>query len=208
MNNGEKMADKELLSALMDGESVDKALIAELEQNQESQETWQNYHLIGDVMKGEAPETANWDIAGSVMAALDDEPSHKKETTPLIEAQPTPKQARRHLPAWLTQFGQVGIAACVSMAVIFGVQQYGGDNTTSPQADQLPVLQTVPLAGSVEPVSLTRESVSTPSPSLNEAQKEEQRRRITAMLQDHELQLRLTADNSVEQKLEPQPVIE
>ncbi len=49
------MADKEKLSALMDGELVDKALIQELEQDQESRDAWQNYHLIGDVMRGEAP---------------------------------------------------------------------------------------------------------------------------------------------------------
>ena len=40
------MADKEKLSALMDGELVDKALIQELEQDQESRDAWQNYHLI------------------------------------------------------------------------------------------------------------------------------------------------------------------
>lgn len=38
------MADKEKLSTLMDGEMIDKALIAELESDQESMDTWQNYH--------------------------------------------------------------------------------------------------------------------------------------------------------------------
>lgn len=46
------MADKEQLSALMDGESVDQALISELEHDAEGLKSWQNYHLIGDVMRG------------------------------------------------------------------------------------------------------------------------------------------------------------
>lgn len=49
------MADKEKLSALMDGETIDKALIVDLESDQESMNTWQSYHLIGDVMRGDAP---------------------------------------------------------------------------------------------------------------------------------------------------------
>ena len=201
------MADKELLSALMDGETADKALIAELEQDLESQGVWQNYHLIGDVMRGEAPESVNWNIAENVAAAIDAEPAHRREAIPFVESQPTPEQARRKLPAWLTQFGQVGLAACVSMAVIFGVQQYGeSGEPLQANADQIPVLQTVPFSGSVEPVSLTRNVVS--SKPLNEAQKEQQRRRITAMLQDYELQLRLTAEKAVDIELDSKSVVE
>ncbi|UGA55187.1 RseA family anti-sigma factor [Vibrio sp. VB16] len=201
------MADKELLSALMDGEAVDEALIAELEQDVESQDTWKNYHLIGDVMRGEAPETANWNIAGSVAAALDAEPRHQPVVTPLIESQPTPAQARRRLPAWLTQIGQVGVAACVSLMVIVGVQQYGGSESTSIASKQLPVLQTIPFAGSVEPVSLTRDSVS--AKQNNEAQQlTQQRTRINAMLQDYELQLRLSSEQSGVNGLEVDSVTE
>lgn len=208
------MADKELLSALMDGDTVDNALITKLEQDLESQEIWQNYHLISDVMRGEGPKTANWNIAESVSAALEAESAHIKEPevntapVPLIESQPTPRQAKRHLPAWLGQLGQVGIAACVSMAVIFGVQQYGSNGNEVKPTDPFPVLQTVPLAGSVEPVSLTRDSVPATSNTLSESQKEQQRRRITSMLQDYELQLRLTAENAVESDLETLPVVE
>lgn len=208
------MADKELLSALMDGDTANRALITELEQDLESQETWQNYHLIGDIIRGDSPEVVNWNIAESVSAALEAEPAHIKEpayipeVAELVESQPTPAEAIKHLPNWLGQFGQIGIAACVSMAVIFGVQQYGAStNAISPVAQQ-PVLQTIPLSGSVEPVSLTRESVSASSNRLTETQKQQQRRKITAMLQDYELQLRLTAENVVDSDLDKQSVIE
>ncbi|MDV7105168.1 RseA family anti-sigma factor [Vibrio sp. TH_r3] len=220
------MADKELLSALMDGHTVDQALIEELEQNVESQDTWKNYHLIGDVMRGESPETVNWNIAESVAAALDAEPAHRSDSsrvsvtdstikqiqsdevgaTPHIESQPTPVEVRRQLPAWLTQIGQVGVAACVSLVVIVGVQQYGDSESSSRAIASQPVLQTIPLTGSVEPVSLTRESVSVDK--NNDAQLTEQRRRINAMLQDYELQLRLSSEKSSVDKTEIESVIE
>ncbi|WP_373942206.1 anti-sigma E factor [Vibrio chagasii] len=195
------MADKEKLSALMDGETIDKALIVDLESDQESMNTWQSYHLIGDVMRGDAPETKNWNIADSVAAALEDEPAHSampnlhqvnvEPTVAPIEEQPKPQQAKRQLPAWLQQFGQVAVAACVSLAVVLGVQQYGGSDPATPE--QLPVLQTIPFAGSAEPVSLTRESVERPA---SEANLQEQRKRVHAMLEDYELQLRLNSDAS------------
>lgn len=195
------MADKEKLSALMDGELVDKALISELEQDQNGLQSWQNYHLIGDVMRGETPAAPEWNIAESVALALDDEPAHSaydkiaQIDEQRMEPQPTPSQARRQIPAWLSQFGQVAVAACVSLAVILGVQQYGGSDPAAPNADQLPVLQTIPFAGSVEPVSLTRSSVEQ-QPTISETNVQEQRRRINAMLQDYELQLRLNSEDA------------
>ncbi|KAB0463911.1 MAG: RseA family anti-sigma factor [Vibrio toranzoniae] len=195
------MADKEKLSALMDGETIDKALIVDLESDQESMNTWQSYHLIGDVMRGDAPETKDWNIADSVAAALEAEPAHSampnlhqvnvEPTVAPIEEQPKPQQAKRQLPAWLQQFGQVAVAACVSLAVVLGVQQYGGSDPAAPE--QLPVLQTIPFAGSAEPVSLTRDSVSKP---VSEANLQEQRKRVHALLEDYELQLRLNGDAS------------
>ena len=197
------MAEKEKLSALMDGELVDKALIKEIEQDHDSLEAWQHYHLIGDVMRGEAPAKPEWNIAESVALALEDEPAHRAidaHSANVIsigdaprESQPEPQQAKRQLPAWLTQFGQVAVAACVSLAVILGVQQYGGSDPSLPQAEQLPVLQTIPFAGSAEPVSLTRESVER---SVGEANMQEQRKRVHAMLRDYELQLRINSEAS------------
>lgn len=195
------MADKEKLSALMDGEIVDKALIKEIGQDEAVLSSWRNYHLIGDVMRGEGPSQPQWNIAESVALALEDEPVHSTHQQCIVElsqvpreSQPTPREAKKQLPAWLSQFGQVAIAACVSLAVIIGVQQYGGGDSSVPQAEQLPVLQTIPFAGSAEPVSLTRESVEK---SMSDASLQEQRKRVHAMLRDYELQLRLNSDSSM-----------
>ena len=209
-----KMADKEKISSLLDGEELDQGIINALAVDEDSQQTWQNFNLIGDVMRGEAPQNKEWDIAAKVALALEDEPAHtgqiQAEPASVVsiatarearveESQPTPQQAKRKMPAWLTQFGQVAVAASVSLAVIVGVQQYNGGEeslTTSTGEAQLPVLETIPFAGTAEPVSLTRDSVrSNRHAGPSEEQVMEQRRRINAMLQDYELQLRLNADD-------------
>ncbi|MGR5065831.1 RseA family anti-sigma factor [Photobacterium sp. DNB22_13_2] len=208
------MADKEKISSLLDGEELDQSIINALAVDDDSQQTWQNFNLIGDVMRGEAPQNKEWDIAAKVALALEDEPVHTGivQTEPasvvsiaaareaqVEESQPTPQQAKRKMPAWLTQFGQVAVAASVSLAVIVGVQQYNGGEsslTTSSGDAQLPVLETIPFAGTAEPVSLTRDSVrSSRHTGPSEEQVMEQRRRINAMLQDYELQLRLNAED-------------
>ncbi len=206
------MTDKQQLSALMDGEMVDKALIQELVHDSESIETWKNYHLIGDVMRGDAPERPEWNIAESVALALENEPAHSAfrnnvtsiDSVKAKEEQPTPQKSRRQLPAWLSPFGQVAVAACVSLVVIVGVQQYGGE-TPSSQAEPFPVLQTAPFSGRVEPVSLTRESLEKPNLESNV---HEQRRRVNALLQDYELQLRLNSESLGQTQDSIEPVIE
>ncbi|EFE63185.1 conserved hypothetical protein, partial [Escherichia coli B088] len=44
---------KEQLSALMDGETLDSELLNELAHNPEMQKTWESYHLIRDSMRGD-----------------------------------------------------------------------------------------------------------------------------------------------------------
>ncbi|CAH0527153.1 RseA family anti-sigma factor [Vibrio hippocampi] len=202
------MADKQNLSAFMDGDLIDDAFVEALAQDQESQQSWQHYHLIGDVMRGDEPKNLDWNIADSVAAALENEAPHTP-VAPVVmpmEAQPSPQKAKRQLPAWLSQLGQVGVAACVSLAVIVGVQQYSMTDANQVETETLPVLQTIPFSGSVEPVSLTRQSVE--STTHQEAVSSEQRRRIHAMLQDYELQLRLNSDAQAPLNTETESVVE
>lgn len=189
------MTNKQQISALMDGELVDQSLITDIENDIEAQQSWSRYHLIGDTLRGDvAQNTSGWDIASQVAMALEAEPVYFKQNgklaqvVPLMESQPNPQKARSKMPAWLSNVTQIGIAACVSLVVVLGVQQYSGGNGAVSESDQLPVLQTIPFSGSAEPVSLTSESVRTQS---TEAKEMEQHRRINALMQDYELQLRL-----------------
>ena len=201
----EKMADKEKISALLDGEDLDQSIINALTVDKNSEQSWHDFNLIGDVMRGDVPQCKEWNIAGNVALALEAEPAHISAVITHIEAvaqpmiteeQPTPFKAKRTLPVWLSQFGQVAVAACVSLAVIVGVQQYDGNgsNLTATTSNDVPVLQTIPFTGKAEPVSLNTSMVDN-NQTPSESQLMEQRRRINSMLQDYELQLRFNAED-------------
>ncbi|SMY36317.1 Anti-sigma-E factor RseA [Photobacterium andalusiense] len=201
----EKMADKEKISALLDGEDLDQSIINALTVDKNSEQSWHDFNLIGDVMRGDVPQCKQWNIAENVALALEAEPAHTGAVVTNVEAvvepiiiqeQPTPFKAKRTLPAWLSQFSQVAMAACVSLAVIVGVQQYDGNggNLTTTTSNDVPVLQTIPFTGKAEPVSLNTNMVDN-NQTPSESQLMEQRRRINSMLQDYELQLRFNAED-------------
>ncbi|CAH0534371.1 Anti-sigma-E factor RseA [Vibrio stylophorae] len=189
------------ISALMDGEDQTPEAIDTLCLDQPMQAQWQRHHLIRDVMQGEAMQ---FDIAASVAAALEDEPAHQgvaeENVVPLQQSQPTPVQAKRSLPSWFSNLAQMGVAACVSLAVVLGVQYSGqGDMPQAVQSAE-PVLHTVPFFGSAEPVSLNLDAEQT-SDAQHIQMEDQQRRRIHSLMQDHELQLRLHATPVMEQEI-------
>ncbi|MNT66045.1 Anti-sigma-E factor RseA [compost metagenome] len=97
------------------------------------------------------------------------------------------------------QVGQYAIAASVAAAVIFGVQQYQGQDGMPAN----PVLNTIPVGGSATPVSVhypqDGNRATTRQQGLNEQQMQEQRERINAFLRDHQLQQRLLQDKQIQE---------
>ncbi len=72
---------KEQLSALMDGETLDKELLNELSRSSEMQKPGRAYHLIRDTLRGDTAEVLQFDISARVMAAIENEPV--RQTAPL-----------------------------------------------------------------------------------------------------------------------------
>ncbi|MDU3055241.1 MAG: anti-sigma-E factor RseA [Escherichia coli] len=164
--------------------------------NPEMQKTWESYHLIRDSMRGDTPEVLHFDISSRVMAAIEEEPVRQPATL-IPEAQPAPHQWQKmpfwqKVRPWAAQLTQMGVAACVSLAVIVGVQHYNGQSETS-QQPETPVFNTLPMMGKASPVSLGVPSEATAN-NGQQQQVQEQRRRINAMLQDYELQRRLHSE--------------
>lgn len=188
---------KEQLSALMDGETLDNEAISALSKDVVLQKNWESYHLIRDTLRGVVPQLLDFDISARVMAAIENEPAQK--VTPLIvEAQPNPEQAAvmpfwAKVRPWAAQITQVGVAACVSLAVIVGVQQY--NKPVVGQSSDAPVFNTLPMMGQASPVSLgvPADNANTNNSNANQ-QVQDQRRRVNALLQDYELQRRLHAE--------------
>ena len=200
------MANKEQISALMDGDLSDAEVLNELEMDSDLQDTWGRYHLIGDAMRGDLPVNLQLDLSDSIMAALEDEPTilapKPVETAPVLQPAVAPvKTDANVVPLFRRvgqQLGQYAIAASVAAAVIFGVQQYQGQDGVPAN----PVLNTIPIGGSAAPVSVRypqQDGARARQQGLTEQQMQEQRERINAFLRDHQLQQRLLQDRQIQQ---------
>ncbi|MCF5729658.1 transcriptional regulator [Aeromonas veronii] len=200
------MANKEQISALMDGDLSDAEVLNELEMDSDLQDTWGRYHLIGDAMRGDLPVNLQLDLSDSIMAALEAEPTilapKPVETAPVLQPVVAPvKTDANVVPLFRRvgqQLGQYAIAASVAAAVIFGVQQYQGQDGVPAN----PVLNTIPIGGSAAPVSVhypQQDGARARQQGLTEQQMQEQRERINAFLRDHQLQQRLLQDRQLQQ---------
>jgi len=185
---------KEKLSALMDGETLDNDVLRALSKDAVLQKQWESHHLIRDTLRGDLAPVMHFDIAAKVAAAIANEPLPVQRVIP--EAQPEPQNYDK-LPfwhkvrPWASQLTQIGVAACVSLAVIVGVQHYNQPAEGQPQSDS-PAFNTLPMMGQASPVSL---GVPSETSSNAPQQVQDQRRRVNAMLQDYELQRRLHSDS-------------
>ncbi|WP_425892392.1 RseA family anti-sigma factor [Aeromonas veronii] len=200
------MANKEQISALMDGDLSDAEVLNELEMDSDLQDTWGRYHLIGDAMRGDLPVNLQLDLSDSIMAALEDEPTilapKPVETAPVLQPAVAPVNTDANVVPLFRrvgqQLGQYAIAASVAAAVIFGVQQYQGQDGVPAN----PVLNTIPIGGSAAPVSVhypQQDGARARQQGLTEQQMQEQRERINAFLRDHQLQQRLLQDRQIQQ---------
>jgi len=192
---------KEKLSALMDGEAIDSELLSSLSTDRALQQNWQSYHLIRDTLRGDIGNVVHLDIADRVAAALANEPV-KLVPGSATESQPQPHTWQKmpfwqKVRPWASQLTQVGVAACVSLAVIVGVQHYNQPDASG-ASPETPAFNTLPMMGKASPVSFGVPSESNTANGQQNVQ--EQRKRINAMLQDYELQRRL---HSEQLQLEP-----
>ncbi|WP_394200073.1 sigma-E factor negative regulatory protein [Shewanella waksmanii] len=178
---------QEWVSAAVDGET-DAQTMAELAADTDSHELWQDYHLIGDAMRGELPQQINLDLTANIAAAIEQEPTIMVPKTDKVEVaestQPAAKLA--NVIPMFKQFGQYAIAASVALVAVVGVQNY--NQAPEVDASPLPVLNTRPLVGSATPVSLQTGPVQQ---SRANEQVHEQRHRVNTYIQDHMLQQRL-----------------
>ena len=196
------------VSAAVDGET-DAQTMAELVVDTHSHNKWHNYHMIGDAMRGELPQTIMLDLSASIAAAIELEPAivAPQVTAPEVDSPVTTQIAvnagnSRVVPLF-KQFGQYAIAATVAMFAIVGVQNY--NQTADDAASPSPVLITRPLVGSASPVSLQTGPVQQNQGYTND-QMNEQRRRINTYIQDHMLQQRLNTGAVIEDNTEVIPV--
>jgi sigma-E factor negative regulatory protein RseA len=176
-------SDNEQLSALIDNEIINDPLLDELIINEQQQEQFSRYHLIGDAIRGEIDDQLfNIDISQKVMDKIKHQSPSATITNLDTLVDKSPVQEKSNIISFVKRFGQYAIAASVAGVVVVT------SLVTSPSVVEnsdpgIEVLSTVPFGGGVTPVSL--QTTQTPS---KEALKE-RNERLEALLKDHQLQL-------------------
>jgi len=177
--------DNEKLSALIDNEVVDEALLDKLITNELQQAKFSRYQLIGDVMRSEVGEPfLNCDISQKVMAEIKEQSSPEKITRLDTSADKVQSPENSNIISFVKRFGQYAIAASVAGVVVVT------SLVTSPSVVEsgdgtLEVLNTVPFGGSVAPVSLQA------AHKQSKKVAKEHNERLEALLKDHQLQLQI-----------------
>ena len=184
-----QIEQKQQLSLLMDGEFIDDHFVDELGHDESLQSCWHRYHLAREAMRGELHGSSlTLDISNQVAMAIADDDLYPQLTD-------QPSQDEISIPKaenlfWLrikdamAKVSQVGLAACVTLAIIAGVQYHQGQ---SDETSGVPTLNTVPMGVNVAPVGGKQQH--------NDQQLLEKRQydKIRLLVQDYELQKRLNA---------------
>ena len=146
--------------------------------------TWERYHLMGDVMRGETSDVINFDLSAQIASAIADEPTI---LAPQANNNFTSK-IKAKVVQFAKPFGQMAIAASAAGLMVMGVQQNTADTDTVLPANQ--VVRTMPFGGIAEPVSLNFQQTSRTSEKQAYI---DQQRRFQALLSDHQQQIKLSS---------------
>lgn len=186
----------ESISSLVDNyspstdESVSAHLVDNMLKDEHLSSTWQNYHLIGDVLRDEVPQSLQLDLSETISAAIAQEATilspkasaqvFAEETLQSDEAlveQPVVTQHnvvdasnrfKKVVSRLVKPMGQVAIAASAAVLMIVGVQNNVTDSTSPITPSQ--VVQTMPLAGYANPVSFNVQSSQSLKSQQNQVQ--------------------------------------
>lgn len=178
---------KELLSAYIDGEQVSNEFTATLCRDRQLQQSWHNFHAIRSVMREESEFFLGVDFSSKMEKLIEAEAN-------IQISQPMPEETHssafmQKLKAMFMPLAQVAVAATVCLVAVFGVQSFNS-NQAEKVADT-PVLQTLPFNNGVQQVSYNASNKD----SVTNEQLEQKNKRLGVMLQEHELQRRIYADN-------------
>ena len=177
----------ESISSLVDNyspstdDSISAHLVDNMLKDEDLSSTWQNYHLIGDVLRDEVPQSLQLDLSETISAAIAQEatilsPNSSMQTSGKNNHLPTQENAvisnnsseqqtnsvvdatnrfKAKVSSLIKPMGQVAIAASAAALMIVGVQNNVTDNSSITPSQ---VVQTVPLTGYANPVSFNVQS--------------------------------------------------
>lgn len=182
----------ETISSLVDNYRVpdqkSEQAIDDMLKDEHLSNTWQNYHLIGDVMRNEVPQALQLDLSAQIALAIADEPT---VLAPSASNSNVIGGFKAKVIQLMKPVGQLAIAASAAGLMIIGVQQNTADTNEIITPSQ--IAQTKPLGGFANPVSFNYQQNTKSQQQIALEQKIEQQRRFQALLSDHEQQIKLSA---------------
>jgi sigma-E factor negative regulatory protein RseA len=154
--------------------------------DEELSDSWKNYHLIGDVLRDEVPQSLQLDLSSQIAEAIANEATILSPNSASVSSsdevietdffQDTPQviEASSRFKAKIVQLfkpaGQVAIAASAAFLMVIGVQQNAIDNSIITPNQ---IVQPLPLGGYANPVSYnylsSEQSEQLTNQSLNKA---------------------------------------
>lgn len=162
-DNARAARERELLSALMDGEAGEHELRQALKvvgDDPSLLATWSRWHVAQSVLRGENVRPASIDLRAAVAAAIDGEPA-------VAGSRPGARP-------WLRPLAGFAVAASVAMVTVFGWQMMRGGVDAATVADNGEAQQTVALGPMVvvredgEELALPTAAVDTQSPTAGQ----------------------------------------
>ncbi|MFQ3209101.1 MAG: sigma-E factor negative regulatory protein RseA [Colwellia sp.] len=181
----------ESVSSLVDNyspstdDSISTHLVDNMLKDEHLSNTWQNYHLIGDVLRDEVPQSLQLDLSKTISAAIAQEatilsPNSSTQAFSKILAESTAlsldegitsqkvsqtrstnrvidaaNRFKSKISTLVKPMGQVAIAASAAALMIVGVQHNVANNDLVTPSQ---VVQTMPLTGYANPVSFNVQS--------------------------------------------------
>ncbi|MCI2283277.1 transcriptional regulator [Colwellia sp. MSW7] len=182
----------ETISSMVDNyrnsDQASEQTIDDMLKDEDLANTWHNYHLIGDVMRNEIPDTLQLDLSAEISAAIAEEPTILAPSTSSSKASGGFKAKIIQL---MKPVGQLAIAASAAGLMIVGVQQNTAETDEIITPSQ--IVQTTPLGGFANPVSFNYQQNTQSQQEAALEQRIEQQRRFQALLSDHQQQIKLSA---------------
>lgn len=184
----------ETISSMVDNyrvpEQNSEQAIDDILKDEHLSNTWQSYHLIGDVMRNEIPQTLQLDLSAQIASAIADEPT---VLAPSASNSKVTSGLKAKVIQLMKPVGQLAIAASAAGLMIIGVQQNTADTNEIITPSQ--IVQTKPLGGFANPVSFNYQQNTKSQQQAALEQRIEQQRRFQALLSDHQQQIKLSAVN-------------
>lgn len=131
----------ELISAFLDGESVDESIVEGLLADEEVMKKWNEYTNIRATIRGELPSPSIdlTDFAEGVAKAIEKEPIYITTAPKLsvanddigVSDNEAKYNATKRFSVLFRSLGQIAIAASVACICVFGVQMYKNSSVNS-----------------------------------------------------------------------------